>query len=91
MQAATPTITPERGAGQVHGEADPETYPCDSIALCWARSVPRQAARARSIHLYHLKAQRQAPATTRQSGMRRWLPVKKKRQCQMKRRLTSYS
>jgi hypothetical protein len=60
-----------------------------ALLHCWARSVPRQAARARSVHLYHLKAQRQAPVTTRQSGVRLCLPVKKKRQCHMKQRLTS--
>ena len=60
-----------------------------ALLHCWARSVPRQAARARSVHLYHLKAQRQAPATTRHSGVRLWLPVKKERQCQMKQRLIS--
>ena len=66
MQAATPRITPEE---LVKRMADPETYPCGSIALLGKvrrpYTVPRQAARARSVHLYHLKAQRQAPATGR--------------------------
>ena len=84
-QATTPTITPEE---LIKRMADPETYQ-SALLHCWARSVPRQATRARSVHLYHLKAQRQAPATTRHSGVRLWLPVKKERQCQMKQRLIS--
>ena len=42
------------------------------IALLGTRSIPRQAARARSAHLYHRHkrpSQRQAPATTHQSGV----------------------
>ena len=58
-----------------------------SIALLGKVRTSASCARARSVHLYHLKAQRQAPATTRQSGVRLWLPVKKKRKCQMKQRL----